>query len=106
MVRDLFQLNTLYKKLFISMVVVLLVLCGTYGFFLKQTVASVVARRSLEIDKRDLSAHVSSLETSYIRATDSLTLTSAYERGFVVAQATRFVSRAPQTFSFDHRSDE
>lgn len=106
MVRDLFQLNTLYKRLFIGGIAVFVVLCGAYGFLLKQTVASVVERRSIESHRAELSARVSMLEADYIRATDSITLAHARERGFVSVSATRFVSAAPAAFSFEYRAHE
>lgn len=106
MVRDLFQLNTLCKRLFIGSLVVLCALAATYGFFLKQTVASVVERRTLEEERNTLAAQVSMLEADYIRVAGSVTLGKARELGFATVSPTRFVSRTPQTFSFDYRAHE
>lgn len=106
MVRDLFQLNTLCKRFFIGSIAVLFVLCATYGFFLKQTVATVVERRSIESERSELAARVSMLEAEYIRAADAVTLARARELGFSTISPTRFVSRASQAFSFDYPSHE
>lgn len=106
MVRDLFQLNTLYKRLFIGLVAFFIMVCGTYGFLLKQTVASVVERKSLEADKSELAARVSSLEADYIKSADKLTLSHAQELGFVTTKNIRFVSRASETLSFAYQSND
>lgn len=106
MVRDLFQLNTLYKRLFTGLVAFFIVVCGIYGFLLKQTVASVVERRSLEADKSELAARVSSLEADYIKSADKLTLSYAHELGFVTTKDVRFVSRAEETASFAYQNND
>lgn len=106
MVRDLFQLNTLCKRFFIGSIALFVILAATYGFFLKQTVATVVERRSIEADRSELAARVSMLEADYIRAADAVTLARARELGFATISPTRFVSRASNTFSFDYPSHE
>ena len=106
MVRDLFQLNTLCKRLFIGLVAFLFVVCGTYGFLLKQTVASVVERKSIEAEKSELASRVSSLEGEYIRVADALTLSYAQELGFVTTKDVRFVSRASDAFSFAYQHND
>lgn len=106
MVRDLLQLNTLCKRLFIGLVAFFIVVCGTYGFLLKQTVASVVERKSLEAEKGELASRVSSLEADYIRAADKLTLSHAQELGFVTTKNVRFVSRASETFSVAYQNND
>ncbi len=106
MVRDLFQLNTLCKRLFIGLVAFFLIVCGTYGFLLKQTVASVVERKSLEADKSELASRVSSLEADYIKAADKLTFAHAQSLGFVTTKNIRFVSRASETFSFAYQNND
>ncbi len=102
MVRDLLQLNTLYKRLFIGCSVALLVLAGMYGFFLKQTIASVVERRLLEHERAELAARVSTLEARYIAIGESVTIARAHELGFVNVTEPHFVSRAPHAFSFNY----
>lgn len=106
MVRDLFQLNTIYKRFFIASVSLLCILVATYGFFLKQTIAVVVERRAIEDARSELAARVSMLEAEYIRAADGITLRLAQEHGFTVIAPTRFVSTAKNTFSFDYPSYE
>ncbi len=106
MVRDLLQLNTLCKRLFTGLVVLFIVICGTYGFLLKQTVASVVERKSLELEKSELASRVSALEADYIRAADTLTLSRAHELGFVTTTDVRFVSRASDSFSFAYQNND
>lgn len=108
MVRDLFQLNTLCKKLFVGAFVVLIGFAAAYGFFLKRTVAAVVERRSIESDRSELAARVSVLEARYIEAADAVTLEHARSLGFVDASShVRFVARASApTLSFDYRAHE
>lgn len=99
MVRDLFQLNTFYKRLFMGCFSVLVLLCAAYGLFLKQTVAAVVERRAMEARRTELAAHVSILEARYIQEGNAITRDKALELGFIPVTATRFVSRAPKTVS-------
>lgn len=106
MVRDLLQLNTFYKRLFLGLLGVFVVLCAAYGIFLKQTVASVVERRSLEGQRSELAAQVSVLEAEYIQEGNAITREKATELGFVPVTASRFVSRAPKTFSFNSADEE
>ncbi len=107
MVRDLLQLNTLYKRIFLSSLGLFIVLCGTYGIFLKQTVASVVERRSLEAQRAELAANVSVLEAAYIREGNAITREKARELGFVAVTAERFVSRSPkQALSFEYSNED
>lgn len=99
MVRDLLQLNTLYKRLFIGLVGVFVVLCAAYGIFLKATVGSVVERRSLEGKRAELAANVSMLEAAYIREGNRITRERAREMGFVAVTPEQFVSRTHPTVS-------
>jgi hypothetical protein len=101
MVRDLLQLNTFYKRLFLGLVGLLVVFCASYGFLLKQTVAAVVERRSLETRRAELAAQVSVFEARYIQEGNAITRQKASELGFVPVTATRFVSRSLKTFSFN-----
>src|SRR3989344_6598208 len=100
MVKDLLQLNTLYKRLFLGLLGLFIVVCAAYGIFLKHTVASVVERRTLETRRAELAAQVSVLEARYIQEGNAITREKALELGFVPVQTTRFVSRAGETFSF------
>ncbi|MBP9771611.1 MAG: hypothetical protein KBD16_01670 [Candidatus Pacebacteria bacterium] len=107
MVRDLFQLNTLYKRIFLGSLGLFIVLCGTYGIFLKQTVASVVERRALEAQRAELAANVSVLEAAYIREGNAITREKAAQLGFVGVTAERFVSRAGNpAFSFEYSNED
>ncbi len=106
MVRDLLQLNTLYKRLFIGGVSLFVVLCATYGIFLKTTVGSVVERRSLEGKRAELAAEVSVLEADYIREGNKITRQRSTELGFVPATPVKFVSRTPQTFSVKYSNED
>lgn len=105
MVRDLLQLNTFYKRLFIGASGLFIVACAMYGIFLKTTVGSVVERRSLEGDRAELAIRVSALEAEYIREGNKITRQRAAELGFVAVTPVTFVSRDRQTFSLEYGSE-
>lgn len=100
MVRDLLQLNTIYKRFFMGAALTFVFLCVLYGAFLKTTVASVVERRSLEAARAELAARVSVLEAAYIREGSVITRQKASELGFVAVTPKSFVSRAPHAQAF------
>jgi hypothetical protein len=106
MVRDLLQLNTFYKRLFLGSLGLFVILCTSYGIFLKQTVASVVERRGLEGQRAELAAQVSVLEARYIQEGNAITREKARELGFVPVTASRFVSRAPKALSWQVTNEE
>ncbi len=105
MVRDLLKFNSLEKRLFIIFSVSLCIVIGLYGFFVKQTIAHVVARKTLVQEQADLSAQISSLESEYMKKADALTLEYAYAHGFVEIKPTLFVSRAPASLSLNNRNE-
>ncbi|MEK7579544.1 MAG: hypothetical protein AAB460_03390 [Patescibacteria group bacterium] len=105
MVRDLLQLNTVYKRLLIGCVVLLVSLLATYGLLLKQTVAHVVLRKSFEEDRRDLTARVGTLERTYLGAMNGLTLDAAMEKGFIEKTPERFVARTKETLTLNYSNE-
>jgi hypothetical protein len=93
MVRDLFQLNTLYKK---AIVILSAALCGVlvmYGVLAVQTYARAVDQDTLKQRVADTAASVSTLEHDYMRRMDLLTLDDAHTRGFIDTDVSLFVSR-------------
>lgn len=99
MVRDVLQCNTAYKRFLICGIALFVMLCAAYGIFLKQTVASVVERRSLEGKRAELASSVSVLEAAYIREGNAITRERARELGFIAVTPSTFVSRAPKAVS-------
>ncbi len=99
MVRDLLQLNTLYKRLLLGCVALLVFCLASYGFLLKQTVAHVVERKSIEQERRDLAAKVGTLERAYLGAMNTLTLDAAREKGLGEKAPQRFVTRTKETLT-------
>ncbi len=99
MVRDLLQLNNLQKRFFVGVLTCIAVFAVLYGTLVKQTVAHVVSRRTVETETADLSAHVSLLEAQYMTALQSVTLDRAYAMGFSEASPVFFVSRDRDTLS-------
>ena len=99
MVRDLLQLNNHQKRFFAGILTCIALFAIFYGTLVKQTVAHVVARRAVETETADLSAHVSLLEEKYMKALTSITLERAHAMGFSEASPAFFVSRDRDTLS-------
>lgn len=99
MVRELFQLNTLHKKVIVALIGAVLTLVTMYGILVRQTVAHVVARKVVEQSITDMASEVSLLEAEYMDTMDSLTLSRAEQMGFVEAEVALFVSRRTLTYT-------
>ena len=93
MVRDLFQLNTLYKRIIVGLFVLLVSSIALYGVLGVQTYSRVVTQSAMEQYIADVSASVSALERDYMERMDALTLDEAHTRGFVDTEVAFFVSK-------------
>ncbi|MCR4274470.1 MAG: hypothetical protein NUW02_00245 [Candidatus Campbellbacteria bacterium] len=104
MVRDLFQLNTFYKKTIAGLCLILVGMIAMYGVLEFQTYARIVAQETLEQNMVDVSASVSTLESDYMRRMGLLTLDEAHLRGFIDTDVSFFVSRQAQTLTLHDRA--
>jgi hypothetical protein len=96
MIVDLLQLNTLYKKMIVGLVIGFCALVVVYGALVHTTVSHVVSRKTLEASIADMSGSVSSLEGQYMQKVSTLTIDEAHQLGFVDAHVALFVSLHPE----------
>ena len=102
MVRDLLQLNSLEKRLFLVLSLVLLLVIGLYAFLVRQAVAQVVARKTLEQERADLATRISMLESQYMKEAQEITLEYAYGNGYVEIRPVFFISRTQNSLSYNN----
>jgi len=83
------------RKVFAIFIVLALLLCAAYGYFLHRAISNVMARENTLKEVASLDIRLNELEFSYIALQNSVSLEDAYERGFVDIEAPVFVSRTP-----------
>jgi hypothetical protein len=94
MVRSILKLDSLEKRIFSGLSVIILLLAVAYGYFVNGIVFNTVARKGLENNIASMSSDISELEFSYIAAKNSITLPYAYSIGFKDTKDPVFISRA------------
>ena len=92
------------QKMFFVLLAVLVMLFGTYGFLVKNTVHNIVLRESLGKDRVVLVSNIADLNTSYIALKNAVTIEVAYAHGFQPASEPRFISKQStlKTLSFNN----
>ncbi len=99
MVRDLLQFNTIYKKVIVSLSVVVAGVFVVYAVLHVQVLSRGVTQKVLQQYVAETASSVSSLEHDYMRRMNLLTLDEARVRGFVDAEVSLFVSQHTPTLT-------
>ncbi len=100
MVRELLQLNTIHKKIIITLFGVLMLLVVAYGALISRVVMQTMAHNDIDNTLALTTSDVAVLEAQYMDLIDALTLSRARSLGFVETGVALFVSRRADTFSF------
>ena len=82
------------RKLLIGLMILVILLSVSYGYFIKQTVQNVVLRKETDEKISDLGSEVSFLEVQYIEFKNKINLDFAYSLGYKEIQDVKFVSRS------------
>ncbi len=83
----------LEKRIFKGLVFALAVLFASYIYFVGHTVFNIVARKAIDVDARNLTSAVSSLELEYFSLSNKIDLSYAESAGFINPNQTAFANR-------------
>ena len=81
------------KKWFWSLVFVLVFCLFSYGYFVRGAIVNIVARQNMETQISTLNSKVLDLESTYIKAKNSITPELAQSLGFVALTNQKFVTK-------------
>jgi hypothetical protein len=70
------------KKVFWSLLFLILLMSCTYGLLIGKIITNVVARQNIQKNLTALSSQVSNLEATYLTLQDSVNIDTAYAMGF------------------------
>jgi hypothetical protein len=82
------------KKIFRALISMIVVLSLCYVYFIGSTIFSVLARKSLETNAKELASRVGQLEVKYIQLSGSIDSEYGETIGFIDAGNMIFASRA------------
>lgn len=93
MVRDFIKFNCLEKRMLGSLLFLILLLLGSYSYFIDQSVKNIVSRKELERETALLNASLGSLELDYVSSQSKVGSELAYSLGFGDSSEVYFVSK-------------
>lgn len=83
----------LNKKIFWSLLALLVVLFGLYGYFISKSIVNVLVREEVEQNIVATNSEISSLEFAFLEQKNTISLNFAYERGWKDINRKEFVAR-------------
>lgn len=84
------------KTILRILIATLVLLCLSYVYFIGSITFNILARKSLELSRKEIGNNVSQIELEYIKLSNSINATYGSEVGFVDAQNTIFASRTKE----------
>ena len=95
------------RTLFYVSATFVLTVCALYVYFLCISVIHVVARTATDRDISRVTTHINDLESRFIKAKQTVTLSAATERGFVNINTKDkvYVMRKPGTLVLSHNDE-
>jgi hypothetical protein len=84
------------KKIFYGLLAMFVFLTVSYGFFVKQTVSSVVERKNIETEIKTISSNIGELELQYISRKNNLSLDYAISVGFNETNKINYISKTTE----------
>jgi hypothetical protein len=92
-VRDFIKFNCLEKKILGVLLFLILLLLGSYSYFIDQSVKNIVSRKNIEREMALLNASLGSLELDYVSSQAKVGSELAYSLGFSDSGDVYFVSK-------------
>lgn len=81
------------KKIFKGLLISLVILFFVYVYFIGSITFNILARKTLESKERSMESSISTLELSYLKASNSINKDYALSLGFVDIQKSIFATR-------------
>lgn len=83
----------LQKRIFWSIIVVILFLFSLYGYFVSKSIINVLLREEVEQEILATNSNISEFEFAYLNKKDTVNLSFAYAQGFKDIRSKEFVAR-------------
>ena len=99
------QLEVNDRRIFWTIIVLIVCALFSYVYFLSLSVYGVIARKQAETQLTDLASKISTLESEYASLERNINLEFAYTRGFIDIAVPRYISRIPQGDTLTLRGD-
>ena len=84
---------TIQKRIFWALIILILCLFATYGYFVSKSITNVLLREEVEENIVAVNSEISRLEFAYLDEKNKITLDYAYDRGFHDIENKEFVTR-------------
>ena len=81
------------KRILISLIAFIVLLVGMYGFLISSAIVNVIVREEMEQKISATYSHMSELESDYLAQKNAITLSLAYDLGFIDNKIKIFVIR-------------
>lgn len=81
------------RKIFWSLIALLFVAFGLYGYFISKSIINVLVREEIEQEIISVNSDISDLEFAYLNKKNTISLNFAYAQGFSNVLSKEFVER-------------
>lgn len=87
------KIEKLSKSIFWAMLILIILLAGTYMYFINRTIWNVATREKIQDEIVALNSKLGEKEFEYIKSKGSITMESAKQLGFDEPQRVSFVTK-------------